>query len=90
MNFSAGVFPDQLKLAGVITLHKKGSADNPSNYRPISLLFASVNVFRKPCTTDFITFLKQITYPILSVWPQKETSNLPYINQHDCEDQKHN
>ena len=37
-SFITGIFPDNLKLAKVITLYKKGSKDNPTNYRPISLL----------------------------------------------------
>ena len=28
-------FPDKLKIAKVTAIHKKGSTDNPSNYRPI-------------------------------------------------------
>ena len=35
-SFAKGVFPDKLKVAKVIALHKKESTDNPSNYRPIS------------------------------------------------------
>ena len=37
-SFAKGVFPDKLKVAKVIASHKKESTDNPSNYRPISLL----------------------------------------------------
>ena len=37
-SFQTGVFPDKLKVVKVITLHKIGATDNPSNYRPISLL----------------------------------------------------
>jgi hypothetical protein len=33
-----GVFPDVWKTANVIPIFKKGEADTPSNYRPISLL----------------------------------------------------
>ena len=40
---SSGVFPNSLKLAKVIPLHKKGATDFPSNYRPISLsIFSKV------------------------------------------------
>ena len=37
-SFVSGIFLDKLKLAKVITLYKKDSKDNPTNYRPISLL----------------------------------------------------
>ena len=34
----SGIFPNKLKIAKVITLYKRDSRDNPTNYRPISLL----------------------------------------------------
>ena len=37
-SFIIGIFPDNLKLAKVNILYKKGSRDNPTNYQPISLL----------------------------------------------------
>ena len=39
-SISTGIFSDDLKLAKVIPLHKKGSADDPTNYRP---LFSVIN-----------------------------------------------
>ena len=39
-SFCAGIFPDKLKIAKVIAIHKKGSTDNPSNYRPVSLFIS--------------------------------------------------
>ena len=40
-----GVFPDKLKITEVIALHKKGAADNLSNYWPTSLLSAFSQIF---------------------------------------------
>ena len=37
-SFGTGVYPTELKTAKVVTLHKKGASDNPTNYRPISLI----------------------------------------------------
>ena len=36
--FNKGVFPDFLKVANVIPIHKKGEKLDSNNYRPISLL----------------------------------------------------
>ena len=46
-SFSSGVFPNSLKLAKVIPLHKKGATDVPSNYRQISLLSVFSKVIEK-------------------------------------------
>ena len=37
-SFIEGIYPDQFKLAKVITLHKGGEKDDVDNYRPILLL----------------------------------------------------
>ena len=42
-SFEARVFPEKLKIGEVNPIHKKDSSDNPSNYRPISIL----SVFQK-------------------------------------------
>ena len=38
LSFNCGVFPDVLKVAKVIPLHKGGSTQDVNNFRPISLL----------------------------------------------------
>ena len=57
-SFSTGIFPDQLQIARVITLHKKESAENPSNYRPISLLFVFSKIFEKIMHESLYDFLE--------------------------------
>ena len=38
LSFASAVFPDVLKIARIVPIHKKGDSMNPSNYRPISCL----------------------------------------------------
>jgi hypothetical protein len=42
-----GVFPEQLKYAVVIPLHKEGDVSNMANYRPVSLSPVFSKVFEK-------------------------------------------
>ena len=37
--------PDELELAQVVTLYKKGNVEDPSNYRPISLLQSLYKIY---------------------------------------------
>ena len=46
-SFCKGSYPSNLKIGKVVALHKKGSTDNPSNYRPISLLSIFSKIFGK-------------------------------------------
>ena len=43
----------------MITLHKKGSTDNPSNYRPISLLSIFNKIFEKVMHKRIYEFLEK-------------------------------
>ena len=45
--FNTGIFPDKLKLARVIPLHKKGNPSLLNNSRPISLLPVISKVIEK-------------------------------------------
>ena len=36
ISLSSGVFPDELKIAKVIPLFKRGAVNDVSNYRPVS------------------------------------------------------
>ena len=39
------VMPDELELAEVVTLYKKGNVENPANYRPIALLTSLYKIY---------------------------------------------
>ena len=38
ISINTGNFPDNLKIAKLIPIHKGGAKNDPSNYRPISIL----------------------------------------------------
>ena len=43
ISIKTGIYPDQLKIAKVIPIYKKGNHSDPSNYRPISIL-SNINI----------------------------------------------
>ena len=55
--FETGEFPDLLKLAKVIPLHKKESVLNFLNYRPISLLSVFSKIYEKAIYTRIYSYL---------------------------------
>ena len=57
-SFLTGIFPDKLKIAKVIAIHKKGATDDPSNYRPISLLSVFSKIFEKIMHKRLYNFLE--------------------------------
>ncbi len=46
-SIATGIFPNQLKLAKVFPIFKGGTKENPSNYRPISILPTLSKLFEK-------------------------------------------
>ena len=47
ISIKTGIYPDQLKIAKVIPIYKKGNHSDPSNYRPISILSNINKIFEK-------------------------------------------
>ena len=45
--FSSGIFPDILKIAKVIPIHKNGNKNDPNNYRLISIVSTFSKILEK-------------------------------------------
>ena len=59
VSFSPGVFPDVLKIAKVIPLHKGGSTQELNNFRPISLLSIFDKIMEKLMHQRLYAFLEE-------------------------------
>ena len=59
-----GTFPDSLKIAEVVPIHKKGEANKTTIYRPISLLSPVDKIYEKLLYNRLILFLEK--YHMLS------------------------
>lgn len=57
--FEIGEFPDSLKVALVIPIHKTGSFKNPANFRPISLLNTLSKIVEKVVKNRLTVFLSR-------------------------------
>lgn len=58
-----GCFPDQLKLAKVVPVYKKGDADSCDNFRPISLLPVLSKVLETAINKRLICYLETAETP---------------------------
>ena len=56
LSFKLGIFPNSLKVAKVIPIHKHGSKSKVENYRPISLLSVISKVFEKALSNRILNF----------------------------------
>ena len=77
-----GIFPDKLKYAKVIPIHKKGSPTDPSNYRPISLLSIFSKIFEKLMHKRLYEFLDKmnIFYSLQFGFRKKHSTNHALIS----------
>ena len=57
MCLSAGIFPDCLKTAEIVPIHKGGKRDITTNYRPISLLPQIGKIFEKIIASRMTSFI---------------------------------
>ena len=59
MSFNQGVFPNILKIANAIPIHKKSDKLDCNNYRPISLLSNISKIFEKSMHIRLVNFLRK-------------------------------
>ena len=66
VSFETGFFPDKLKVGKVNPMYKKGTCDNPSNYRPNSILSVFSRIFEKLMHQRLHKFFElfEILYPL--------------------------
>ena len=57
VSFNKGIFPDFLKVANIIPVHKKGEKLDPNNYCPISLLSNISKLYEKAMHIQLTNFL---------------------------------
>ena len=77
LSFYVGMFPSKLKVGKVSPLHKKDSCDNPSNYRPISILSVFSKIFEKLMHQRLYKFLEsfEILYPLQFGFREKHSTS---------------
>ena len=59
ISLKIGQFPDDLKIAKLLPFHKGGAKDDPSNYRPISILPGISKLIEKHITKHLFGFLNK-------------------------------
>ena len=76
-----GRFPNQLKQAKVYPIFKNGAKDDPSNYRPISILPTISKIFEKHINNHLMRFLNKykLIHECQSGFRQKHSCNTALI-----------
>ena len=75
ISLSSGVFPSEWKCSHITPIHKGGPSDDPSNFRPISVVPVLAKILEKIVSIQLSSYLEQrsLLHPhhagCLSLWP---------------------
>ena len=80
--FNTGIFPDNLKIAKVVPIFKKGDDTLPNNYRPISLLPVISKVIEKIICNQLSSYFENNKLFMMAnmVFVQTIAPNKPRLN----------
>ena len=80
-SITSGRFPNQLKQAKVYPIFKDGTKDDPSNYRPISILPTISKIFEKHVNSHLMGFLNKhkLIHECQSGFRQKHSCNTALV-----------
>ena len=81
-SFQDSQFPDILKIAKLFPIHKSGAKNDPSNYRPISILPVISKVIEKHITKHLFGFLNRykLLHKAQSGFRQRHSCSTALIN----------
>ena len=69
MSLQQSIFPDQLKTAQVVPLHKKNSILDKGNYRPVSVLLPTISkIFERAINSQIMEHFNTIFNPFLAAF----------------------
>ncbi len=57
MSIESGIYPDEWKVAKVVPIHRKGSIQDPGNFRPISILSTLLKLLERHIHQTFYSYL---------------------------------
>ena len=82
LSFEVGMLPSKLKVGKINPLHKKGSCDNPSNYRPTSIRSGFSKIFEKLTHQRLYKFLEsfEVLYPLQFGFREKHSTSHAFLS----------
>ena len=79
--------PDELELAELVTLYKKGNVEDPANYRPIALLNTIYTIYASIIQIRLATGLDDVLWETQYGFRKKRSTSQPLFITRRLQDQ---